>query len=358
MFFILSRDKIKVNIILEEIVMRKIKIAQIGTSANSHGNMIFNSLKKQKDIFEIVGYAMPENEEEKFPEHMKLFEGYQKMTVEEILNCSEIEAVVIETEEIYLTKYAILVAQSGKHIHMEKPGSIRLRDFETLIDMLKEKQTIFHTGYMYRYNPVVRELLEKVRSGELGDIISVEAQMNCIHPAETRQWLAHFPGGMMFFLGCHLIDLILQIQGMPERIIPLNKATGVGGVTAKDYGMAIFEYQNGVSFAKTSALEIGGYARRQLVVTGTKGTIELKPFEMYGENPEYLYTKKTEYDSTSWGDMGTTSISDSYDRYDDMMASFASMVRGEKANPYTYDYELELYRTILRACGGENDVSE
>lgn len=58
--------------------MRKIKIAQIGTSANSHGNMIFNSLKKQNDIFEIVGYCMPENEEEKFPEHVKIFEEYKK----------------------------------------------------------------------------------------------------------------------------------------------------------------------------------------------------------------------------------------------------------------------------------------
>ena len=51
--------------------MKKIKIAQIGTSHNSHGSSIFNSLKKQSDLFEIVGYALPENEREKFPEEMK-----------------------------------------------------------------------------------------------------------------------------------------------------------------------------------------------------------------------------------------------------------------------------------------------
>ena len=39
------------------------------------------------------------------------------------------------------------------------------------------------------------------------------------------------------------------------------------------------------------------------------------------------------------------------DRYDGMMASFAAMVRGEKENPYTSDYELELYKTVLRCCG-------
>ena len=56
--------------------MRKIKVAQIGTSINSHGNHIWETLKKQSDLFEICGYAMPENEKEKFPGQMKAFEGY------------------------------------------------------------------------------------------------------------------------------------------------------------------------------------------------------------------------------------------------------------------------------------------
>ena len=35
--------------------MKKIKIAQIGTSGNSHGSAIFKNLTEQSDIFEIVG---------------------------------------------------------------------------------------------------------------------------------------------------------------------------------------------------------------------------------------------------------------------------------------------------------------
>ena len=99
--------------------MKKIKIAQIGTSYNSHGNNIWLSLLKQSDIFEVVGYAFPENEREKFPERAKAFDGYREMTVEEILNDPEIEAVAVETEEIYLTRYALMVAKAGKHLHME-----------------------------------------------------------------------------------------------------------------------------------------------------------------------------------------------------------------------------------------------
>jgi hypothetical protein len=34
-----------------------------------------------------------------------------------------------------------------------------------------------------------------------------------------------------------------------------------------------------------------------------------------------------------------------------MIAAFASYVRGEKTNPFTPEYELELYKLILKACG-------
>lgn len=329
--------------------MRKIRVAQIGISANSHGWEIFKSIEKQSDIFEFVGYTLPENECEKFPIQVKDLEVHREMTLEEILADQSIEAVAIETEEIYLTKYALLAAKAGKHIHMEKPGGINLSDFEELISIMKKTGKIFHTGYMYRYNPYVKELLSKIKDGELGEIISVEAQMNCPHTETLRQWLQAFPGGMMFFLGCHLVDLVLQIKGVPEKIFPFNKCTGIDGVTATDYGMAVFEYKNGISFVKTNACEIGGFLRRQLVVTGTKGTVELKPFEICVDGGQH--TDKTEYFDKNWYVPGVTSRSMLYDRYDEMMASFASMVSGEKENPYTLDYEMTLYKTILKACG-------
>ncbi len=337
--------------------MRKIKIAQIGTSQNSHGNPIFNSLKKNSDIFEVAGYVLPENEREKFPQRMATFDGYKELTLEEVLNNPEIEAVTVETEEIYLTKYAALAAEHKKHIHMEKPGGVAPADFEKLIETVKNNKTVFHTGYMYRYNPYVIELKEQIKNGELGDIISVEAQMNCIHPKETRSWLGNFPGGMMFFLGCHLIDLIYSIQGKPKNIIPLNKCSNADGVTAEDFGMAVFEYERGVSFAKTSAVETGGFERRQLVVSGTKKTVELKPLEWY-DNPGdgLIVTHKYVRERQDWNSYTDKEICEPFDRYDAMMQSFAEMVCGKKENPWSYDYELELYKIIMQACGGKKYV--
>ncbi len=333
--------------------MRKIKIALIGINGESHAQPIISCIRKNSDIFDFVGYHLPNGEAEKFPAVFAYLNGCKELSLDEILNDPTIEAVAIETEEIYLTKYATLAAKHGKHIHMEKPGGTSVSEFEALIDLVKKGGKTFNVGYMYRYNPIIRKLLKRIKDGEFGDIISVDADMSCYHPAKTRKWLETFPGGMMFFLGCHLIDLILQIQGSPENIIPLNRSSGIDGVTADDFGMAVFEYKNGVSVAKTSAVQIGGFTTRRLLVSGTKKTIEIKPLEFVsGEN--LLVTEAAEFENKqSWSDRGSTYNSGDFNRYDDMMKAFASMVRGECDNPYTYDYELLLYKTVMKACGGE-----
>ena len=183
--------------------------------------------------------------------------------------------------------------------------------------------------------------------------------MDCLHPTNRRQWLGTFTGGMLFFLGCHLIDLILRIQGEPEEIIPLSTSTGFESVTSKDFGMVVFKYPNGVSIAKSCAAEPGGFLRRQLVICGEKGTIEIKPLEKYVENAEdrrnintgIREVYKEEAEKHNWGYEGSYRETEPQNRYDDMMASFAAMVRGEKENPYSYEYELKLHRLLMQATG-------
>jgi len=316
--------------------MRKIKVVQIGVNSHSHSNEIFKCLQKQTELFEIAGVVLPENERQRLPQKVKDLGCDKELSLEEVLCDPEIEAVVIETDEIYLTKYALLAAKAGKHIHMEKPGGLSLADFEELIETVKRTGKVFHTGYMYRYNPYISDLLRKVKRGELGEITSVEAQMSCLHTEDTQRWVNEFPGGMMFFLGCHLTDLILRLQGVPERVVPLGE-------------MAVFTYGNGVSFIKTSARELGGFNRRQLVVTGTKGTVEIKPLETcVGDK---IYTTRSECFGTDWHAKGQLSQSELIDRYEAMMAAFADYVRGDEDNPYTPEYELLLYKTILQTCG-------
>ena len=314
--------------------MKKIKIAQIGIG-HDHATMIFESLTRQSDVFE------------RYAEKLHLLKGYKSLTIEEIMDDPQIVAVTVETEEVCLSKYALMAAEHGKHIHMDKPGGVDEAEFERLIETVRAKKLIFHTGYMYRYNPEIAALMTKEGREQLGEILSIEAQMNGIYPdtPEKRQWLRQFAGGNMFFLGCHMIDVILNLQGMPEKITLFNKCTSMEGVTSEDFGMTVFEYPHGTSFVKVNAREVIGFARRQLVICGSKKTVELKPVEVYIKDG--IYTQVSEYSPTGWKERKT----EVFDRYDNMMASFGEMVRGKKKNPWSYDYELALYRCIMKACG-------
>ena len=328
--------------------MKPLRVALIGI-AHDHAGPNHKSVLKQTDLFEVVGWYAPEGEKAQYAARLPIYRDVPEMTFEEILADPTIEGLILETYELDLTRHALLGARAGKHVFMDKPGGADLSEFEELLRLVREKNLVLELGYMYRYNPYVKELLQKVRSGALGEIISVEAQMNCFHPAEKRQWLAGFPGGMMFFLGCHLVDLVLLIQGEPKKILPMNRPTGRDGVTAEDFGFALLEYDRGVSFVKTNAAEMGGFNRRQLVVTGTLGTVEIKPFEILV--PGGQQTQVVDCTSEAWADEGVMRRSEVFDRYDEMMATFAKIVRGEAQKALSLDYELTLYKTLLACCG-------
>ncbi|MBR5980510.1 MAG: hypothetical protein IK035_00755, partial [Firmicutes bacterium] len=108
------------------------------------------------------------------------------------------------------------------------------------------------------------------------------------------------------------------------------------------------------SFVKTSAAEVNGFARRQLVISGTKGTIELRPLEAASENGRKAYGCYTALDrSDTWSDCSEKWESEEYDRLDAMMADFAALVRGEYENPYDHEYEIALHGLVMRCCGAE-----
>lgn len=343
--------------------MKKIKIAQIG-AGHDHASAALETLKRQNDLYELIGYCVVPEDTGNLPmfsyEGQKsAYDGIPKLTLEEILNNSELDAVCIETEDRALTKYAFPAAQRGLHIQMDKPGGIDGDEFDRLIDLVKEKNLVFHTGYMYRYNPAILELREKIASGQLGEILSVEAQMNCAHGIEKRNWLGHYPGGMLYFLGCHMVDLVHLIMGEPEEVLPLSCSSHLGGTTADDFGMAVFKYKNGLSFAKSTAIEQGGFERRQLVVVGTKGTVEICPLEWYAEDSKLLSPQTTgvrEFYAegfNNWSIAGDRHTSPVHGRYDAMYRAFASYVNREAENPYSYEYERAQHRLLLQACGAK-----
>ena len=329
----------------------RIRIAQVGTNGMTHASQTLVSILKQSDIFELVAVSEPVDEW-KLNLQSPPYRDVPHMTAEQLLDSDDIDAVAIETNEEKSTGYAQLFADRGIAVHLDKPGSPDCASFERLARTLQRKSLPFHLGYMYRFNPLIVRAMKEIEAGTFGDIISVEAQMSCLHTDQTRTRLERFPGGMMYYLGCHLVDLIYRIQGMPDEIMPLNSSTGRGGVMTEDYGFAALRYKNGISFIKTSAAEVNGFARRQLVISGTRATLEIKPLEEFRGGKLAAKGRFTLIDkAVSWGDCSEKWESEEFDRYDAMMRDFACQIRGEYGSPYGYDYEIAVHRMLMRCCG-------
>lgn len=332
--------------------MRKLNVVQIGT-AHAHAMGAYRTLRDLSDVFRLAAIGEPEEARREQLKNDPQFAGISICTPEEALALPELDAAVIETDERELTKYALLAAGKGLHIQMDKPGGESLEEFLALMEAVKEKSLVFQPGYMYRFNPAVQKAFEIAESGVLGEIFSVEAQMSIDMGERGSRDLERLKGGMMFFLGCHLVDVLYRICGNPEQVLPMNCA--VGGYEALNYGMAAYRYQNGVSFVKTCAAEVNGFLRRQIVITGTEGSVEIKPIEEFiPEDTQYLETSlKLSLQKDAWSpnfDCAKVMTFPRYKRYEAMFLHFADMVRGEKDPFYTPEKELEIFALLLRSC--------
>lgn len=328
--------------------MNKIKIGQIGIGHN-HGEAKMLAVRKFPELFEVVGYA---EENERWIEkrgNNSGYEGLSYLSVEEVIEKSD--AILIESDVWDLTKYAKICVDAGKHIHMDKPVSGTLEEYKYILDTAKEKNLVVQLGYMYRYNPAVLKCFEHIKNGDLGEIYSINAEMSTFHPIEYRKWLTNFGGGIMYILGSHLVDLIVYMLGEPKKVTSFLKRTGLDGVDFEDNNLAVLEYDKALARIFASSVEVNGFGRRQLMVSGSKGTVNICPLE---RPITMTYSDTSIADKTYEDRKITISFEDNTadGRYDDMMQDFYAYIIGTKQNPFTYKHDFLVQRVLDEIVGG------
>ena len=328
--------------------MNKIKIGQIGIGHN-HGEAKMLAVRKFPELFEVVGYA---EENQRWIEkrgNNRGYEGLSYLSVEEVIEKSD--AILIESDVWDLTKYAKMCVDAGKHIHMDKPASGTLEEYKYILDTAKEKNLVVQLGYMYRYNPAVLKCFEHIKNGDLGEIYSINAEMSTFHPIEYRKWLTNFGGGIMYILGSHLVDLIVYMLGEPKKVTSFLKRTGLDGVDFEDNNLAVLEYDKALARIFVSSVEVNGFGRRQLMVSGSKGTVNICPLE---RPITMTYSDTSIADKTYEDRKITVSFEDNTadGRYDDMMQDFYAYIKGTKQNPFTYKHDFLVQRVLDEIVGG------
>ena len=325
-----------------------IKIGQIGIGHN-HGEAKMLTVRKFPELFEVVGYAEESEEWIKKRGNLQCYEGLKRYSVDELIE--KCDALLIETDVWNLTEIAQKCIDAGKHVHIDKPGSGTLEEFGKMLDSAKKKNLIVQLAYMYRYNPAVQKTFELIKTGKLGEIYSINAEMSTFHSENYRKWLTGFGGGIMYILGCHLIDLIVYIMGKPEKIHSFLKHTKLDDIDTNDNNLVVMEYEKALARVFVSSVEVNGYGRRQLVVSGSKGTVNICPLEQ----PLQMTYSDTQIANTSFQDRKVIlPIEDNTAtcRYDEMLKDFYCYIMGLKKNPFTYEHEYNVQAVLDEVVGG------
>lgn len=327
--------------------MKKIKLGQIGIGHNhAEGKML--AAQKFPELFEVIGYAETNEEWVKKRGRFACYKNLPRLSVDEIIEKSDV--ILVECDVWNLTKIAKICIDSGKHVHIDKPASGTLEEFEEMLNCAEKNHLTVQMGYMYRYNFAIQKCMEMIRSDELGEIYQIDAEMSTYHSAEYREWLKHFNGGSMYIFGSHLVDLIVSILGEPEKVYSFIKQTGFENVYSDDNNFAVLEYEKAIARITTLSVEVNGWGMRRFAVMGSKGTVEIKPIEL-----DVKMIKSTaDFATNAYADMHENcDVQDvpTLSRYDEMMKDLYLSVIGERENPYSYNHELAVQRTLYRITG-------
>lgn len=328
--------------------MKKLKIGQIGIGHN-HAEEKILTVRKFPELFEMIGYAEKNDRWIEKRGNLQGYEGLPRLSVEEVIERSD--AVLIESDVWDLTKYAKMCVDAGKHIHMDKPASGTIDEFRELLDAAKAKGLVVQMGYMYRYNPAVLRCLKHIKNGDIGQIHAINAEMSTLHKPEYRQWLKNFRGGIMYILGSHLVDLIVYLMGEPTKITTFFKHTGFDGVDVEDNNLAVLEYPNALVRIFVSSVEVNGWGRRQFVVAGRKGTVNIMPME---RQCHMTYSDTSIATNGGWDMHIVENVPDlpPENRYDGMLQDFYAYIHGTKENPFTYEHDLLVQKVLDEIVGG------
>ncbi|MEY4567187.1 MAG: hypothetical protein RLY14_2157, partial [Planctomycetota bacterium] len=266
------------------------------------------------------------------------------MSQEELLNHPGLQAVLVETKVRDSLGVAQACIAAGMHIHIDKPAGDSLTKLLEILNAAEKRNLLVQMGYMYRYNPAILLLKQFLREGWLGDVFEIHTVMSKVVDAAARVELAQYPGGIMFELGCHILDLVVDILGEPQEVTPFAQHVGGPDDSLVDNMLAVLEYPEALATVKSSAQEVEGFARRHFVVCGTEGTFHIQPLD----DPKAqvaLAQSRGEYRK------GFQEITfPKFERYVADAADMAKIIRGEKKADFNYAHDLAVQETLFKAC--------
>jgi predicted dehydrogenase len=142
-------------------------------------------------------------------------------SLEELLADEAVELVIVNTPNYTHFDYAKQALNAGKHVIVEKPFCVTEAEGIELTALAAKRGLKLSSFQSRRFDSDYRTVKKIVDSGVLGKIVEAEIHYDRYTPALSPKVHKETPGpgrGLLYDLGSHLIDQVLQLFGDPQAV--------------------------------------------------------------------------------------------------------------------------------------------
>jgi myo-inositol 2-dehydrogenase/D-chiro-inositol 1-dehydrogenase len=196
----------------------------------------------------------------------------------DILNDSEIEAVLICSSTDTHAHMIIEAAKAGKHIFCEKPIDFNIKKIRQALNSVKEAGVKLQIGFNRRFDHNFKRVRELVESGKVGDVHIVKITSR--DPAPPPLEYLKVSGGIFLDMTIHDFDMARYLSLSEVAEVYAQGAVlidpAIGQVGDVDTAVITLKFENGaMGVIDNSRQAVYGYDQR-VEVFGSKGYVEVK----------------------------------------------------------------------------------
>ena len=219
--------------------------------------------------------------------------------VKELLANPDVDAVIISTPHYLHAPLAIQAAEAGKHVMVEKPIAINLKQADEMIAACEKAGVLLSVCFVSRYGASTVKAKELIEQGAIGKIIGIKISGMSNKPehywhggysgrvkTDWRQQLDKSGGGYLIMNLVHNIDRLRYVTGLEAVRVYSEYDTFATPVEVEDMLNVVLRYNNGaIGSIDGSSCAVGGESLGDRIY-GTDGQIVCS-------NPLRVYTTKS-----------------------------------------------------------------
>ncbi len=226
--------------------------------------------------------------------------GFEKAygSLDELLADDSVDVVHVCTPNALHAEQAAAVLAAGKHVVCEKPLTTTVADGEALVAAVGSLTAT--VPFAYRFHPMVREARARFRSGEAGQVLTVNASylQDWLLGVDDDNWRVDSAQGgrsrAFADIGSHLVDLVEFVSGDRVSRVAATKKTvfteraSHSGISTEDAVAVVIETRSGA--LGTLLVSQVAPGRKNRLLLEIAGSAESVVFDQ--EQPETLWVGK------------------------------------------------------------------